>query len=84
MEHIGIHYLNTKKQARKKVKRIAKKLAKKRIAEELKKAGFDGNRPTKTQTKTSKILNKLIFFIALIGPTLTIPQILNIRIQQEA
>lgn len=81
--HVGLHHLNTKKQTKQKTKKMAKRMAKKYIQTELKKIGYEWKLHKKT-SKREKIIHKVLFFVALIWPILTLPQIWNIRKTQSA
>ncbi len=81
MNDIGLHYINTKRNIKRKAKKMAKKMARKYLHDELEKKGYIiRQRPEST---FQKIMNKAIFFIAIIWPVLTLPQIRSVWVNKQ-
>jgi len=84
MHSAWFHHLNVRKRTKKKAKRMAKKMVQSMVNEELKKIWYKEIKEHKKNNKFKKIMNKMIYGIALIWPVLTLPQVWMVRVQKNA
>lgn len=73
----------THKKTRSKAKKIAKWLASNMLDEQLKNIWYE-NKILKHATKWQKIMDKLIYVVALIWPILTIPQVWMVWVEKNS
>ncbi len=83
MHSAGFHHLNIRKRTKKKAKRMAKRMVHKMVDDALKHSWYTKN-VEGNPAKLKKIMDKLIYGIALIWPILTIPQVWMVWVDKNA